>query len=212
VLVTAANSYGRGVALSPQTAAVTGGVAPTATAAPAIFGVPRIGQALAASSGGWSGSSPIGFQYAWQRCRTTCASISGATKSTYVPAAADVGASLRVLVTASNPFGKSTASSPLSAAVLAAPPTSTTAPAISGTPTTGKKLTASHGTWAGGGTITYEYLWLRCTTWCAAIAGATSSTYVATSADAGSKLRVLIWATNAAGRGAAYSTLTATIT
>ena len=122
-----------------------------------------------------------------------------------------MGTSLRVLVTASNPYGRGTASSPLSAVVLASTPTSTTAPAISGTPTKGQKLTASHGTWAGGGTITYEYLWLRCTTSCTAIAGATSSTYVVAANDVRSKLRVLVWATNAAGRGAAYSALTATI-
>ena len=204
VLVTAANSLGVGQALSPPTAAVTGGTAPSPTTPPTIADVARVGQTLSASAGGWAGSPPTAYSYAWQRCRNgSCSTISGATRSTYAAAPADVGYALRVAVTASNAYGKATVSSAQTAAIVAVAPWSTSPPTITGTPKVGQKLTAAPGTWNGGGTMSYAYVWLRCTTVCVAISGAAGSSYVVGSADVGWKIRVFAWATNEVGRNGA---------
>jgi thermitase len=96
---------------------------PVNTAPPAISGTPRAGMGLTASSGTWSGS-PTAYAYQWSRCDSTgagCASIAGATSSAYTAATTDVGATLRVAVTASNGDGSATASSAPTAVVQAAP-------------------------------------------------------------------------------------------
>jgi hypothetical protein len=84
--------------------------APSNTAAPTVSGTAQVGQTLTASSGSWSGSTPITYTYQWQREGTD---IAGATGSTYKPVVADVEHTLDVLVTAHNSAGtKSVASGP----------------------------------------------------------------------------------------------------
>jgi hypothetical protein len=90
-------------------------------AAPA--GTTTDGQTLTASSGSWTGTAPISFAYAWQRCDTTgaaCAPISGATASTYPLVTADVGHTIRVAVTASNKAGAASATSAATIGIAAA--------------------------------------------------------------------------------------------
>jgi len=90
--------------------------------APQVTGSPVEGQTLAAQPGSWS-SGPIAYAYQWQRCDAAgggCASIAGATGATYALGAADLGATLRVLVGASGPGGTTQAASPPTAAVTAA--------------------------------------------------------------------------------------------
>jgi hypothetical protein len=70
-----------------------------------------VGQTLTATTGTWAGA-PTAFAFAWQRCDATgsvCTSIAGATGQTYVVAGADLGSTIRVAVTATNPFGSTTA-------------------------------------------------------------------------------------------------------
>src|SRR5207249_8742170 len=111
------------------------GSVPANTALPAISGSAQEGQTLTASNGSWSGG-PTSYAYQWQRCNSSggsCAAITGATAQTYTVASADVGATLRVAVTASNSGGASSpASSAQSAVVKPAAPTNTALPAISG--------------------------------------------------------------------------------
>src|SRR5581483_6766562 len=116
-------SFGKGTASSLDYslyATLAGGVsAPASTGLPVVSGSPVQGQVLAATAGSWSGS-PTGFGYQWQRCNTSgggCAAIAGATGSSYTLAAADVGSTLRVAVTASNGGGSTTATSAATAAV-----------------------------------------------------------------------------------------------
>ena len=91
---------------------------PVSAVPPTIAGTPAQGQTLTASTGTFS-MTPT-FTYAWQRCDAAgaaCADILGATSSTYVVAAEDVAATLRVTVTATNRFGAATGQSAQTAAV-----------------------------------------------------------------------------------------------
>ncbi len=70
------------------------------------------------------------------------ADIAGATATTYVLVAADVGATLQVVVKATNAAGTATANSAATAAV-AILPASTAAPTIAGKAAVGQTLTAT---------------------------------------------------------------------
>jgi hypothetical protein len=86
-------------------------IAPTNTAAPAISGTPIRGQALSVSQGTWS-NVPTAFAYQWQSCDgsgESCAPLPGANEPTRDLGQADVGHTLRALVTASNLGGSRTA-------------------------------------------------------------------------------------------------------
>jgi subtilisin family serine protease len=104
-------------------AAAPAGTAPANTGAPPVTGTATEGQTLTASSGSWSGSTPITFAFQWQRCDAAgfaCTNVAGATSATYSLTSGDVGSTLRIVVTAANPYGSSTAASTITAAVTAA--------------------------------------------------------------------------------------------
>ena len=87
---------------------------PVNTAAPNISGTAQEGQKLTASTGSWSGTTPMTYAYQWRRCDSsgvTCASIFGATGQSYTLGAGDVGSTMRVRVTATNAAGTSSADS-----------------------------------------------------------------------------------------------------
>lgn len=91
-----------------------------------------------------------------------CSDIAGATDSSYIPVAADLGHRLRVRVTATNGDGSSTASSAPTAAVVAATiPAASSAPSISGISEQGQTLTATTGAWTSAPS-SYSYQWRRC--------------------------------------------------
>ncbi len=175
--------------------------APSNTAAPTISGEARTGQTLSAAHGTWSGTPTISYAYQWQRCNEAggeCADISGQTSSTYTLGEADVGATVRVVVNASNSAGSASANSTVSGMVVEGL-VNTTAPSISGSAQDGQTLTANAGTWTGSGTITYAYQWESCSSGgeeCAPIPEATAQTYTLESVDLGTTLRVLVTATN----------------
>ena len=99
-------------------------VAPQNTVLPSLSGVVVQGQSLAADPGSWSGSPAPSFGYQWQRCDAGgqgCADIASATNSSYLLVGADVGGTVRVVVTGSNSAGSASAASVVSAVVAAAP-------------------------------------------------------------------------------------------
>ncbi len=134
--------------------------------------------------------------------------IGGATGSGYSLVPADVGSTLRVVVTAVNDGGSASATSAPSSVVDGLAPANTALPSISGTPEDGQTLTGANGTWTGTPPITYSYQWRRCDLAggsCANIGGATSSTYSLVPADIGSRLRLVVTATNGEGPVSATS-------
>jgi len=103
--------------------------APTNTVAPTISGTPQSGQTLTASPGTWTSASSVTYAYQWQRCNSSgasCISVAGATAQTYAVTTADVGTTLRVVVTATNTDGSSIANSAATAVVTAAGPAGAT--------------------------------------------------------------------------------------
>jgi hypothetical protein len=100
------------------------------------------------------------------------------------------------------------------AATMPSPPVNTLPPDISGTPQVGQTLTATAGNWSGTQPITFAFQWRRCGASggnCTDLPGATAQTYVATTADVGSTLRVAVTATNSAGSSTAASAATTTV-
>lgn len=89
-------------------------VAPVNTTLPTLSGAPQVGQTLTVSNGNWDGDTPLTYQYRWRRCDAggaNCVDITGATASTYALVTADVGSTVRVVVTATNTSGSATATS-----------------------------------------------------------------------------------------------------
>ncbi len=209
VVAEASNSAGSAQATSSPSAIVTG--PPAITSPPMLSGSATQGQTLSASPGSWSGYPAPTFAYQWQRCDqngANCNPIAAANASTYTLEAADVGSTVAAIVQASNGVGSAQASSAVSA-VVTGPPVSVSPPSISGSATEGATLTASGGSWSGYPAPSLAYQWERCNSLgqsCAAIAGATASSYTALSADVGSTLIVTVTASNVAGSTAASST------
>jgi PKD repeat protein len=93
----------------------------------------------------------------------------------------------------------------VAAASPAVNPSNSSPPMISGTTTVGRTLTSSTGGWSGTPSISYSRQWARCTSSCAPIGGATSSSYTLTTADIGAMIAVSVIATNSAGSANAAS-------
>lgn len=95
-------------------------VAPANTTPPSIEGTPRDGETLTANEGTWTGDEPMTFTYQWQRCDgngLNCANLAGATGRTYAVQTSDVNNRLRVVVTAKNVTGSTSANSQPTATV-----------------------------------------------------------------------------------------------
>jgi Zn-dependent metalloprotease len=158
------------------------------SASASISGSPRVGQALSASST-WS-PAPTSRGYEWLRNGSV---IPGASTATYRLEPDDLGTTISVRVTVARPgFGPGTVTSsalgPVTTGLIAAGK-----PRISGTPALGQTLTAAPGSWSPVETA-LAFQWLRNGV---PIAGASSSTYVATSADLGTALSVRVSGTRA---------------
>jgi hypothetical protein len=191
---------------SARTTAAPGNVVP-----PTISGIAVVGETLTAAPGAWTGTAPVTFGYAWQRCDAVgagCLPIAAASGTTYVVELADVGATLRVAVTATNSDGAVTAvSGPTVLVTTPTAPEPTGEPVIGGTAREGQSLSTTNGSWTGTDPIAFTYHWVRCGadggrpdgSDCEIVGGASSSTYTLTSADVGRRLRVRVIASNSTG-------------
>lgn len=205
--VRTAAAFAAAAALAAILAAGALAAAPTLTAMPTITGpaVPFVGNALSATTGTWTGN-PTSFAFQWERCdplgdRVNCVAIAGATSKSYTLTSSDVGHTLAVRVTATNPDGSATKDSKGTAIVSGAvAPKLYVKPTMSGTPTVGSQLTATPGTWAGATSL--EFQWQSCDSvgnGCTDISGATNRTYTVRSSDMGRTIRVRVTASNKYG-------------
>ena len=118
VTVTATNTVGSTPATSVGTSAIIP-LAPVNTVAPSISGNPNALSTLTAANGTFPGQGTINYTYQWQK---NSVNISGATSSTYQPLFSDYGATIRVIVTATNMGGSTPANSSATAAIAWAIP------------------------------------------------------------------------------------------
>jgi hypothetical protein len=95
-------------------------VAPTPVSPPVVGGDALVGRTLSSTDGQWAGSAPMTFSFVWLRCRPDCVPIDGAGSSTYTLTDADLGATVRSQVTASNAAGSAAESSAATGVVTAA--------------------------------------------------------------------------------------------
>jgi len=130
--------------------------------------------------------------------------------ASYVPAAADLAASLRVVVTATNSYGQASASSAAFGPIASYAPVNTAPPTVSGTATRGLTLSVGNGSWTPAAT-SYSYQWQRSSnkggSW-TSISAATGSTYTLASADLSDEVRAAVTAYNPYGQTTADSAAT----
>jgi surface antigen len=178
--------------------------APASTTQPAIIGSPSVGTSVKASVGTWN-PTPDSYGYQWL---IDGGPIAGATAKTFIPTSSLLGRSLTVEVSGRR-SGSPTVRT-VSAPVVVTPGTliSSAQPTVSGSATVGQRLTATSGTWSRKD-VTVAYQWFSGAT---AVNGATGSTYVARSADAGRPLAVQVTASRAGYTSAtAISTPTSSV-
>ena len=167
------------------------------TARPTVTGKAQVGVRLTAAPGTWT---PSGATYAYQWYADGVA-VSGATRRTFTPAAAQLGQRVRVKVTAR--LADATSASTTSAATPAVAPgvlTATAPPVVSGTPQVGVQVSATSSTWSPSASRAYQ--------WFAAgrpITGATRSVFTPTAEQVGMPLTVRVTATRSG-----YTTATST--
>jgi hypothetical protein len=122
VTVTARNSVSEASATSEPTREITA-VAPQNTAPPVIAGAAQSGQTLTASTGTWSGTTPLTYSYLWEECNShghECQGIASAMSASYTISSSSVGHTIRVTVTAENVAGSTMSSSEATTTVLEA--------------------------------------------------------------------------------------------
>lgn len=222
VEVTASNSSLPGGGESSQVSSETSpveAIVPSGDGLPTISGQPYSSVSLVASTGSWSGSEPFQFSYQWLSCDSSgnnCSDISGADEANYIVPADEIGATIRVRVTADNsslPGGGSAEQTSEASAVIAdGNPSNSSPPTISGTAQEGDQLEVDPGSWQGLPPISFSYQWQRCQGGsCQNIEGATAQAYVAEFADVGYTLRAQITASNSASSTTVYSPETAAV-
>ncbi|MGO9901167.1 MAG: hypothetical protein ACLP0J_16070 [Solirubrobacteraceae bacterium] len=178
---------------------------PSDSVAPAVTGAAYQGQTLSASLGTWTGS-PSSYAYQWQsNTGSGFQNLPGASNATYTLAVGDLGANIRVAVTATNIYGQGTVTSAPVGPVCSGAPANTTLPTIAGSLVQGQTLNGAQGTWTPSGT-SYSYQWQRDSgSGFANITGASGQSYQLVLADVGTNIQVIVTATNTYGQASATS-------
>jgi len=198
-VVTATNLVGSTPATSNTITADN--YAPVNIVAPGISGTTTLGSVLTSTYGGWN-NTPTSYTFQWKRGATNI----GTNATTYTLVAADSGAAITCVVTATNASGSTPATSNTITAQTYTAPVNTIAPVISGSTTLGSTLTSTTGAFNGNPSPTYSYQWKRGAT----NIGTNSSTYILVLADSGAAITCVVTATNALGSSSATSnTITA---
>lgn len=169
-----------------------------ATGQPAVIGIPQEGRTLTANTSGIVDPDGFGtFSYQWQRGTVD---IPGATGVAYTVTVADVGSTIRVVVSYTDGLGFAESVVSASTATVTAQGANNPAtglPIVVGTAQEGHTLSVDTNSIAdvdGLGGLSYQ--WQRGTT---DIPGATNATYVLGSADVDATLRVIVSFTDGQG-------------
>ena len=200
---------GGGTREAEAVTAVVDAIPPDLASPPAVSGTARDASTLTGSPGtGLSGSEPIVSSFTWLSCDAAGASCSALTTPSSSPGTlpltpADVGRRIRLRQTLQGPQDSVDRDSEATGVVTAAPPTNTTPPSIAGTPREGATLTATPGAWRGTPTISFGYVWSRCSASCVQVA--TGPSYRPSRADVGSRIKLEVTASNAGGSAALAS-------
>jgi hypothetical protein len=164
---------------------------------------------LTALTGAWT-NSPTSYAYQWlSHCTLSgelCSEIPGATDMYYTLSEDDVGWRVRVVVTATNAEGSTSATSYPTEIVLPLRPENVIQPAIPSDPKAGDTVDVDPGVWDNS-PIGFDYRWQLCDQFqsgCSTILGADNypywgSSYVIRPTDVGRHLLVTVTAFNAAG-------------
>jgi len=197
---------------APATSLPSGTVAatnaPTNTSPPTVSApIWEEGFVATADDGDWTGTG-ITYTRIWQRADPagTVTTIPGETGQTYTMVHADVGYRVRVITTATNTAGNSSATSQFSPQIIAAPPgpkpQNTSPPVITSTAfQVGGIVTTTDGVWTGA-TNPFTYEWIRVSadgSSFAVISGQTQNTYTLTQSDVGSVVESRVTASNQNG-------------
>lgn len=229
VVVSAESSWGSDTEESAQTDEVAPfddggdpdeeGDPPANVILPSIAGTPRDGETVFGSSGTFSGDHPISLEYRWLRCAPACTEVGSGTS--YAVGPDDVGAVLRLRVTATNAHGAAAAESAPFGPVAPLPPSNLAPPRIGGSGYVGDALVVEgNGEWRGTPPLELGLQWMRCAVYfgvspprrtCSDIPGATGPQYVVQPGDAVAarfyygELSVRVTISNAAGAATAVS-------
>ncbi len=206
VVVSYTDSNGSAESLTSAAVGPVANVNDAPSGAPAVTGSAIEDQTLSADTSSIADADGLGaYSYQWQR---NGAAIAGATSSTYTLGDADVGTSVRVVVSYTDGHGtaESLTSTPVGpiANVNDAP---SGAPVVTGTATEDQTLAADTSSIADGdGLSAFAYQWQRDGV---AIAGATGSTFTLGDIDVGASIRVVVSYTD--GNGTAESLTSAAV-
>jgi surface antigen len=179
----------RGYNEAVATSVPTLGVAPGTflnTEAPSIQGTAQVGVRLTAEKGTWTPKATISYQWI-----VDGEPVPGATESSFTPRPQDVGKRVVVEVSATRPgYLAASVSSEHTPATLPGVIRNHDAPVVSGRAVVGHTLRSTDGTWSiAPDELRYQWYAGR-----RAIAGAESSTYVVSSAEAGRRIHVAVTA------------------
>src|SRR6185312_4592741 len=145
------------------------------------------------------------FSYAWELCDAAgleCEQLKGALGATLGLLSSAVGKTARVIVTATNSAGSTSATSEPTSLIKALLPSNLGLPSITGLLEDGGLLSALTGSWSGTGPLSFGYQWERCDSAganCEALEGQTGSALKLITGLIGSTVRVAVTATNAGG-------------
>lgn len=184
-------------------------VVPSNTVAPEVSGTPQVGQTINTSSGTWSGTAPITYEYRWQASTdgsSGWADIAGATASTLTPQVEQQGLYLRARVRGTNAAGQSgwaasASTGQIAAAPVLAAPTRQTAPTVAGTFQVGQTLTIGQpAVYSGNPAPAISYRWqMRPNGGGTILSLDIASSFTLTSAQEGMQIRVQDMASNSQG-------------
>jgi virginiamycin B lyase len=203
---------------SPQTATLTGTGTSTLvnTVSPTITdetegNAYRAGDTLSASTGTWTGATPITYAYQWETCNASggeCSDVvSGGTSSTYTLTEADVGLisspkTIKTVITASNEVNSGVSAETSPQEVSATEPEFTGQPTIPSYAIVGETLTVTGFTVSAIPAPTVFYQWYVGRAYSGTpIEGATHASYEVTSEDLGDEIYVVVSASNEAYAG-----------